>query len=112
MSASKKEGLPFNIMESLGCGKITLASDVKGHRDLIEDGKSGILYQPEDITDFINKVKAIHKGEISIDPEDAISRYNIYSKALQDQRLRLRRLRDLRRPGQLLGLRPSGCGVH
>ena len=80
VSASKKEGLPFNIMESLGCGKITLASDVKGHRDLIEDGKSGILYQPEDITDFINKVKAIHKGEISIDPEDAISRYNIYSK--------------------------------
>lgn len=80
VSASEKEGLPFNIMESLGCGKITLASDVKGHRDLIEDGKSGILYQPGDITDFVNKVKAIYKGEMSIDPEDAISRYNIYSK--------------------------------
>lgn len=80
VSASEKEGLPFNIMESLGCGKITLASDIKGHNDLIEDGKSGILYAPGDITDFVNKVKAIHKGEISIDPKDAVSRYNVYSR--------------------------------
>ncbi len=80
VSASEKEGLPFNIMESLGCGKITLASDIKGHRDLIEDGKSGILYSPGDITDFVNKVKDIHKGKISIDPEDAVSRYIVYSK--------------------------------
>ena len=80
VSASEKEGLPFNIMESLGCGKITLASDIKGHRDLIEDGKSGILYQPYDITDFVNKVKAIHDGRISINPEDAVSRYKVYSK--------------------------------
>ncbi len=81
VSASEKEGLPFNIMESLGCGKITLASDIKGHRDLIEDGKSGILYSAGNITDFVNKVKAIHKGEISINPADAVSRYNTYSKA-------------------------------
>ena len=81
VSASEKEGLPFNIMESLGCGKITLASDIKGHRDLIEDGKSGILYPPGDITDFVNKVKAIYKGEISVSPDDAVSRYNIYSKS-------------------------------
>ena len=81
VSASEKEGLPFNIMESLGCGKITLASDIKGHRDLIEDGKSGILYSLGDITDFVSKVKAIHGGDIKIAPEDAISRYEIYSKA-------------------------------
>lgn len=81
VSASEKEGLPFNIMESLGCGKITLASDIKGHRDLIEDGKSGILYRLGDITDFVSKVKAIHGGDIKIAPEDAISRYEIYSKA-------------------------------
>ena len=80
VSASEKEGLPFNIMESLGCGKVTLASDIKGHRDLIEDGKSGILYPFGDITDFVSKVKAIHDGKISIAPEDAVSRYSVYSK--------------------------------
>ena len=80
VSASEKEGLPFNIMESLGCGMVTLASDIKGHRDLIEDGVSGFLYTPGDMTQFIEKVKAIHKGELTLSREDIIARYEIYSR--------------------------------
>lgn len=79
VSASEKEGLPFNILEALGCGKVTLASDVKGHRDIIENGKSGILYPHGDINEFVRCVKAIHSGEIKINPEDAIARYKTYS---------------------------------
>lgn len=79
VSASEKEGLPFNIMESLGCGMITLASDIKGHRDLIEDGVSGFLYSSGNITEYVEKVKAIHRGELTLRREDIISRYKIYS---------------------------------
>ncbi len=80
VSASEKEGLPFNIMEALGCGMITLASDIKGHRDLIEDGVSGFLYQPGNITEFVKKVKAIQGGELTLKREDIISKYEIYSR--------------------------------
>lgn len=34
VSASRFEGLPFNVMEALYCGETVLLSDVKGNRDL------------------------------------------------------------------------------
>ena len=80
VSPSKKEGLPFNILEALGCGKTVLASDVKGNRDLLEDGTSGFLFKLDDEKGFLEKVKMIHSGEIRIDPIDAINQYNNYSK--------------------------------
>jgi len=44
VSASRSEGLPFNLMEAMHCGLPAVASRVKGHTDLIEDGESGLLY--------------------------------------------------------------------
>ena len=43
-SASRSEGLPFNVMEAQHMGLPVAASDVKGHRDLIEEGETGLLY--------------------------------------------------------------------
>ena len=44
VSASRSEGLPFNVMEALHFGLPVIASDVKGHRDLIHNGINGFLY--------------------------------------------------------------------
>lgn len=37
ISASRFEGLPFNVMEALYCGEDIIVSDVKGNRDLCTD---------------------------------------------------------------------------
>lgn len=44
VSASRSEGLPFNIMEAMYTGLPVVASNVKGHSDLIADGETGLLY--------------------------------------------------------------------
>lgn len=44
VSASRSEGLPFNIMEAMYMGLPVVASAVKGHTDLIRDGETGLLY--------------------------------------------------------------------
>lgn len=43
LSCSLREGLPMNIVEGMLCGKPIVASDNRGHRELIENGQNGIL---------------------------------------------------------------------
>ena len=59
VSASEFEGLPFNIMESLYYGKPVIASNVKGHKDLISDGVNGYLYKynnPVQLSELFGKI--------------------------------------------------------
>lgn len=44
VSASRSEGLPFNIMEAMYYGLPVVASRVKGHTDLLEESGAGLLY--------------------------------------------------------------------
>ena len=44
VSASRSEGLPFNVMEAMYMGLPVVASEVKGHMDLIANGETGMLY--------------------------------------------------------------------
>ncbi|BAE85110.1 glycosyltransferase [Desulfitobacterium hafniense] len=45
VSTSKSEGLPFNVMEAMACGLPVVASEVKGHIDLLGEGQSSQLYR-------------------------------------------------------------------
>jgi len=44
VSASRSEGIPFNLLEAMHYGLPMVASQVKGHTDLIEDSVSGLLF--------------------------------------------------------------------
>lgn len=79
VSASSIEGMPFNIIEAMGCGKCVLASDIKGHTDLIEDGKTGFLFDFGNTRRFVEKVSAIHDGSLSVDTEAVLERYGDFA---------------------------------
>ena len=59
VSASRSEGLPFNIMEAMHAGLPVVASAVKGHTDLITDGESGLLYPYDDEAAFAAAVRRL-----------------------------------------------------
>ncbi len=79
ISASKIEGMPFNIIEALGSGATVICSDIKGHRDLIDDGRQGFLFPVEDDARMIQQVLSIYRGEISVDKQAAYDTYTKYS---------------------------------
>lgn len=40
---------PLKPLEAMAQGKLVLASDIGGHRELIRDGETGILFSPDDV---------------------------------------------------------------
>lgn len=67
VSASKSEGLPFNVMEAMAMGLPVVATNVKGHQDLIEESQNGFLYDYDDVDGFVEAiVKMIDDKENNI----------------------------------------------
>lgn len=59
VSASRSEGLPFNVMEAMHCGLPVAASAVKGHEDLIRDGETGFLFPWNDTQACAARIEAL-----------------------------------------------------
>ena len=59
VSASYREGLPLNIMEAMICGKPVIASDNRGHRELIKDNENGILVDLKNNNGFIDSINLL-----------------------------------------------------
>lgn len=58
-AASRIEGLPFHVMEAMYLGLPVVASAVKGHVDLIEEGQNGLLYPYGDSKAFARQVRRL-----------------------------------------------------
>ncbi len=75
ISASRSEGLPFNVLEALACGLPVVASDVKGHVDLIRPGENGELYEFGNIESCITAILRARKILNSYKPTNGIESY-------------------------------------
>ena len=64
VSSSRYEGLPFNIMEGMHAGKPVVASRIKGHTDLIQEGAGGFLYTWNDEEEYLDCVRTLLKDEL------------------------------------------------
>ena len=81
VSPSESEGLPFNIVEALGCGKTVLASRVKGHTDILEGG-AGYLFNLSVPEEFEEKLYEIYAHGSHIPEERIYEGYRNFSDAV------------------------------
>jgi len=63
LSASRQEGLGLNLIEEMMCGLPVVATEDRGHREIVEQGKNGYLFRQFDADDFVEKVCRIYADE-------------------------------------------------
>ncbi len=63
LSASRQEGLGLNLIEEMMCGLPVVATEDRGHREIVEQGKNGYLFRQFDTDDFVNKVFDIYSDK-------------------------------------------------
>lgn len=56
LTCSFREGLPLNVMEAMLCGNAVVASNNRGHRELVENGITGFIVEPTNIKNFADKI--------------------------------------------------------
>ena len=61
---SKREGLPKCVMEAMAAGKPVVASNVRGNRDLVDEGRTGFLVELDDVQGL---AAALEK--LAVDPD-------------------------------------------
>ena len=59
VSASEREGFGFANREAQACGRALLASDIPATRELVVDGKTGMLFRLGDVHDLAAKTRAL-----------------------------------------------------
>ena len=60
------ENCPYALLQSIAMGKIEIVSEVGGLPELVEDGKTGFLYEsgnPKELADKIDRVMSMTKDE-------------------------------------------------
>lgn len=58
---------PLKPLEAMAQGRLMVASDVGGHKELIQNGKTGVLFRAGDVDDLASKVVALLLDEPSWD---------------------------------------------
>lgn len=62
VSSSTQEGLPVNIMEAIVSGLPVVATNVRGNRDLVEEGVHGFLVGLDDQNTFVKRVLELYSS--------------------------------------------------
>lgn len=67
VASSLREGLPVNIMEAMACALPVVATDNRGHRELVLNDENGWIVSHDNIEEMSNKVKLfMQKPELGL----------------------------------------------
>lgn len=60
---SMREGLPVALIEAMASGLAVVCSDIRGNRDLIEEGKGGILIKGDSLEEYCKNIKMLKSND-------------------------------------------------
>ncbi|MSU02130.1 glycosyltransferase family 4 protein [Tissierella pigra] len=63
VASSRREGLPINVMEAMATGLPLVVTNVRGHRDLVIDGKNGYVIEQDNVKEFANSIDKIFRDK-------------------------------------------------
>ncbi len=63
---SKSEGIPVVLMEAMAHGNLVLAPAITGIPELVEHQRTGFLYEPGSLSDFVSAVRWIETNQGSM----------------------------------------------
>lgn len=89
---SFREGLSVALMEAMACGLPVVCSDIRGNRDLIEDGKGGFLVEPKDVAGFAQSIKSLSENSAL---SKRMGQHNIVRVRDFDTSIVLRHMKDI-----------------
>lgn len=77
-----QEGLPVHVLEAMASGLPIVATAIRGHTDLIKDGRNGYLYSFNDTDAFCSLVKKVMNDsesvkEISLNNITDVKKYSV-----------------------------------
>ncbi len=84
---SHSEGVPVVLMEAMALGKIVLAPAITGIPELVLDGKTGFLYRPGMLEDFVTRIEDICNLQPALDPLRAAARRHISENHSREKNL-------------------------
>lgn len=61
---SLTEALPTSLIEAAACGKAVVAANVGGVPEVVDDGKTGLLVEPQDVEGFADAVTTLLVDEV------------------------------------------------
>ncbi len=65
VACSFREGLPLNVMEAMLCENAVVASNNRGHRELVDNEKTGFIVEPNDYSAFSDAIiKVLNNPEL------------------------------------------------
>ena len=79
VSSSRIEGLPFNIIEAMSVGLPIVASNIKGHNDLVISNENGFLYEYNNTDEFCTCIKNLYENK------ELYSKMSIKSKSFSQK---------------------------
>jgi glycosyltransferase involved in cell wall biosynthesis len=74
---SRSEGIPLVLMEAMGCGRPVLAPAITGIPELVLDGKTGFLYRPGSLEDFVARVELVYRSQSELGPLCRAARHHV-----------------------------------
>jgi glycosyltransferase involved in cell wall biosynthesis len=63
VNPSYSEGLPTSVLEAASCGCAIVATDVGGTREIIHDGKNGILFPPRNLEALTHSIQTLMENK-------------------------------------------------